>query len=328
MAEEQYTIISGPIRTDGKISFAAKFLYGEIVYKAKLKGYAWSSNEAFAEVMKIDNRSIRRMLKELSDAGYILIEGATKARKIFVVSGVETTDKSVLSEGLITDNFVPNPLSIADKSVPNEEATTDKSVLDYGQICPQKNNIKEYSEYNDDVDTTGVVKKLQPVKSNLEISLFPTDQPAASPNNEPHPPNGGAPPAPAGPEDENSPYWLEQLTAFEGNEFIIDEVGVSRHLPKEAVVVLRRRFIADKRIEGIVKPSLELRRNFLRWVDKGLRDGYIERSTGILKIELQQKDEQQTTAFTRGKSLIEQQNDAFLNDFDQHGLHARPAKGA
>jgi hypothetical protein len=52
----------------------AKLLFGELTALAKKEGYAWASNNYFANLYQVDPSTISRWIKSLHDAGYIRIE--------------------------------------------------------------------------------------------------------------------------------------------------------------------------------------------------------------------------------------------------------------
>ncbi|WP_244833393.1 helix-turn-helix domain-containing protein [Clostridium sp. BJN0001] len=77
-----YAIIPAEIRYDDKLKDKAKLLYGEITALTNDKGYCWASNSYFAELYKVTKETISRLIKNLSDRGYIRIEMVYKNREI------------------------------------------------------------------------------------------------------------------------------------------------------------------------------------------------------------------------------------------------------
>jgi len=75
------------------ISHTAMVLYGLIFSLQREEGYAWASNAYYAEALNLSVASVKRYIKELSDANLILIHLDRKAtdfvqRKIFLASAI------------------------------------------------------------------------------------------------------------------------------------------------------------------------------------------------------------------------------------------------
>jgi len=123
--EPQYwAVIPSPVRYDEALTPSDKLLYGEISSLTNKFGYCFASNAYFAELYGLTERTIRRMLADLQENGYIRIEdgnGGRGRRRIY--AGI-------------------NPLSPA---APNP----DKNVREPGQKCPGNpdKNVRENNKY-------------------------------------------------------------------------------------------------------------------------------------------------------------------------------------
>lgn len=123
--EPQYwAVIPSPVRYDEALTPSDKLLYGEISSLTNKFGYCFASNAYFAELYGLTERTIRRMLADLQENGYIRIEdgnGGRGRRRIY--AGI-------------------NPLSPA---APNP----DKNVLEPGQKCPGNpdKNVRRNNKY-------------------------------------------------------------------------------------------------------------------------------------------------------------------------------------
>lgn len=69
-----YAIIPANVRYDKDLSANAKLLYGEITSLCNEKGYCWASNQYFASLYSVSDRTIQNLIKQLSDKNYIKIE--------------------------------------------------------------------------------------------------------------------------------------------------------------------------------------------------------------------------------------------------------------
>lgn len=125
-SEPQYwAVIPSPVRYDERLTPSEKLLYGEISSLTNKTGYCFAANAYFAELYGLTERTIRRMLADLQEYGYIRIEdgnGGRLRRRIY--AGV-------------------NPLS---PPVPNP----DKNVREPGQKCPGNpdKNVPHNNKYN------------------------------------------------------------------------------------------------------------------------------------------------------------------------------------
>jgi hypothetical protein len=97
-----FAVIPGFVRYHPAISNGAKLLYGEITALCNEKGYCWASNAYFAKLYKVDARTIKRWIRELSDAKTIFIRVAQadgNARQIRISNKKLPSDKNVTTSG-------------------------------------------------------------------------------------------------------------------------------------------------------------------------------------------------------------------------------------
>lgn len=74
MEEQQkayYAIIPANVRYDKDLVPNAKLLYGEITALCNEKGYCWATNQYFAELYNVSDRTIKNWISQLADKGYI-----------------------------------------------------------------------------------------------------------------------------------------------------------------------------------------------------------------------------------------------------------------
>lgn len=69
-----YAVLPANIRYDNDITPNAKLLYAEITALCNEKGYCWATNEYFAELYNVSDRTITRLVRQLCDKEYIVIE--------------------------------------------------------------------------------------------------------------------------------------------------------------------------------------------------------------------------------------------------------------
>lgn len=66
-----YAIIPANVRYNSQLTADEKLLYGEITCLSNAKGYCYATNAYFAELYRVDVRTVQRWLKNLLKCGYI-----------------------------------------------------------------------------------------------------------------------------------------------------------------------------------------------------------------------------------------------------------------
>ena len=79
MVEEElkksyYAIIPADVRYDERLPLGARLLYGEITALCNEKGYCWAGNKYFAELYKVNTRTVINWINSLSENGYVFTE--------------------------------------------------------------------------------------------------------------------------------------------------------------------------------------------------------------------------------------------------------------
>lgn len=98
MEKGYYAVIPANVRYDEMLKDKAKLLYGEITALTNEKGFCWASNSYFAELYNVTKETISRLLRNLSDRGYIEIELVYKnkeiiGRKIYIQTSIPIDKK-------------------------------------------------------------------------------------------------------------------------------------------------------------------------------------------------------------------------------------------
>lgn len=110
MEEQQkayYAIIPANVRYDKDLVPSAKLLYGEITALCNEKGYCWASNQYFAELYNVSDRTIKNWISQLADKGYI-------QRSVKYREGTEEIEQRKLFIGrennfTTSGNYFPDP---------------------------------------------------------------------------------------------------------------------------------------------------------------------------------------------------------------------------
>jgi hypothetical protein len=109
-----YAVIPANVRYDKRLSANAKLLYGEITALCNKKGYCWAGNQYFADLYGTTTSSVKRWIKGLNDAGYLVIsyryvEG-TKEIQSRLIGIAENTEQ----RGGCKNEPTPTPESVDD----------------------------------------------------------------------------------------------------------------------------------------------------------------------------------------------------------------------
>lgn len=89
-----YAILPAIVRYDKDLSPNAKLLYSEITCLCNEKGYCWATNSYFSQLYNLSERTIQRILEQLSKKKYIIIKIENNtSRKIYLTT--ITPDKNV-----------------------------------------------------------------------------------------------------------------------------------------------------------------------------------------------------------------------------------------
>lgn len=110
MEEQQkayYAIIPANVRYDKDLVPNAKLLYGEITALCNEKRYCWATNQYFAELYNVSDRTIKNWISQLTDKGYI-------QRSVKYREGTKEIEQRKLFIGMennftTSGNYVPDP---------------------------------------------------------------------------------------------------------------------------------------------------------------------------------------------------------------------------
>ena len=144
MEEQQkayYAIIPANVRYDKDLVPNAKLLYGEITALCNEKGYCWATNQYFAELYNVSDRTIKNWISQLVDKGYI--QRSVKYRE--GTKEIEQRKLFIGSENNFTTlgNYVPYPKE-NNFTTPSEK----KFPVNNTSINNTFNNTNEYKEKN------------------------------------------------------------------------------------------------------------------------------------------------------------------------------------
>lgn len=148
MEEQQkayYAIIPANLRYDKDLVPNAKLLYGEITALCNEKGYCWATNQYFAELYNVSDRTIKNWISQLVDKGYI--QRSVKYRE--GTKEIEQRKLFIGSENNFTTlgNYVPDPKE-NNFTTPSEKKFLDNNTsinntFNNTDIYKEKNNKKE-----------------------------------------------------------------------------------------------------------------------------------------------------------------------------------------
>lgn len=144
MEEQQkayYAIIPANVRYDKDLVPNAKLLYGEITALCNEKGYCWASNQYFAELYNVSDRTIKNWISQLADKGYI-------QRSVKYREGTKEIEQRKLFIGR-ENNFTTSGNYVPDPRENNFTTPSEKNFLDNNtSINNTFNNTYIYKEKN------------------------------------------------------------------------------------------------------------------------------------------------------------------------------------
>lgn len=144
MEEQQkayYAIIPANVRYDKDLVPNAKLLYGEITALCNEKGYCWASNQYFAELYNVSDRTIKNWISQLADKGYI-------QRSVKYREGTKEIEQRKLFIGR-ENNFTTSGNYVPDPRENNFTTPSEKNFLDNNtSINNTFNNTDIYKEKN------------------------------------------------------------------------------------------------------------------------------------------------------------------------------------
>lgn len=144
MEEQQrsyYAIIPANVRYDKDLAPNAKLLYGEITALCNEKGYCWASNQYFAELYNVSDRTIKNWISQLADKGYI-------QRSVKYREGTKEIEQRKLFIGR-ENNFTTSGNYVPDPRENNFTTPSEKNFLDNNtSINNTFNNTNIYKEKN------------------------------------------------------------------------------------------------------------------------------------------------------------------------------------
>lgn len=76
-----FAVIPADVRYSRQLCANAKLLYGEITALTNKEGYCWATNEYFADLYGVSQRSIQNWLEDLKNAGFIEVESSNVSGK-------------------------------------------------------------------------------------------------------------------------------------------------------------------------------------------------------------------------------------------------------
>lgn len=117
-----YAIIPANVRYDKRIPANAKLLYGEITALCGVEGFCWARNSYFEALYDVSDKTVRRWINALEEAGYITVnveyeeDGKTVIRRCISISATNVANVPTPGQNCPypPDKNVPTP---GDKNV-------------------------------------------------------------------------------------------------------------------------------------------------------------------------------------------------------------------
>ena len=155
MLKSYYSIIPAEIRYDTDLTPNAKLLYGEITALCNEKGYCWATNEYFADLYKVSERTITEWIKLLQNKGYITTsletkrynDGTIKKIRFIHIEVLLQNHIEVLPQNHIEENFAYNNIKYNNtkennisKDILSKKVFKKPTIEEIKQYCNERNN--------------------------------------------------------------------------------------------------------------------------------------------------------------------------------------------
>ncbi len=139
-----YAILPATVRYDKSLTASAKLLYAEISALCNKEGRCWATNNYFAQLYGMDQRSIRRLVQSLVAQGYIkiTIENKEKDLKKRYIKLADSPDKIVLAPP--DKNVLYNNTSINNKFI----VPTIDELEEYKNKKGYQCDVKQFADYH------------------------------------------------------------------------------------------------------------------------------------------------------------------------------------
>lgn len=161
-----YAIIPAGVRYDKQLPQGAKLLYSEITALSNKNGYCWASNDYFAKLYSVSNRTIKSWLKCLEDNSYI-------RRVVKYKNGSKEIEQRFISLAPRSENLTPSAIKSTHPSEENFPTSGRKLHHPSEENCPDNNtsinkNIRASSTLESDFEK---LWKLYPKKIGKKPAL-------------------------------------------------------------------------------------------------------------------------------------------------------------
>lgn len=262
-----YAVIPAGVRYDPDLPANAKLLYGELTSLCNQTGYCWATNQYFAQLYGLTERTVSRLIVQLEGKGYIRCEMAATDKGserriyagVFVVSG----------EGGIDKNVQTPP----DKNV---QGGVDKNVYQNNKDMNNKQDIPPYSPPSSPQrdDAPGDAALAEPkLGTSFGSAEQPPRQPAAASVDKPIPKPRRSRRKKSVPE--HKPERFEQFWAYYpgGGSRLRAVTAWDNLAPDDALIdemarALKRQMATRAWREGVGIPHASTWLNQQRWTDK------------------------------------------------------------
>ena len=171
-----YATIPASVRYHEKVCPSAKLLYGELTALANKEGYAWASNNYFAKLYQVHEKTVSAWVAELKRAGKINVEmipteKGTQRRIYIAGKGIQEKAETLgggVREKAETPPRIPDdpPPSFPDPNITRENTTKNiqplpkfSFTLDDGFIGIPYEDLQRWADTYPAVNIAGEIKK-------------------------------------------------------------------------------------------------------------------------------------------------------------------------
>lgn len=138
-----WAVLPAGIRYDDRIPANAKLLYAEISSLTDKTGFCWADDAYFAALYQFSDRTIRRLLAALEEAGYICIEREAGEHNVTLARRIYAGLNPLAAAPASLDNFVHTEVPVRTKLSGSSDKIVQTHLIKEQEILTRVSNSRK-----------------------------------------------------------------------------------------------------------------------------------------------------------------------------------------